>query len=94
MAPIVVVKKEICICVDFKITANPHLLPKTFPLPTPDEILATLSGGECFTKLDLARAYKQIAASQSQLTINIHLGHFLYHQLPFGIAIAPAMYKT
>ena len=62
-APIVVVKKKdggIRICADCKMTVNPYLRHKTFPLPTPEEIFATLANGESFTKLDLARAYKQM----------------------------------
>jgi len=41
--PIVVVHKKdggIRICADFKMTVNPHLQVKTFPLPTTDEVLA------------------------------------------------------
>ena len=98
-APIVVVKKkdgEIRICTDFKRTINPHLQEKTFPLPTPDEVFSTLANGESFSKLDLARAYKQIEveeSSQPYLTINTHLGLFRYRRLPFGIASAPAMWQ-
>ena len=79
-APIVVVTKKdggIRICVDFKMTINPHLYMQTFPLPTPDEVFSTLANGESFTKLDLARAYKQMkvaTGSQHYLTINTHLG--------------------
>ena len=98
-APIVVVKKkdgEIRICADFKRTINPHLQEKTFPLPTPDEVFSTLANGESFSKLDLARAYKQMEveeSSQPYLTINTHLGLFRYRRLPFGIASAPAMWQ-
>ena len=98
-APIVVVAKkdgDIRICADFKMTSNPYLHMKTFPLPTPDEVFATLSNGESFTKLDLARAYKQMRVakeSQGYLTINVPLGLFKYLRLPFGIASAPAIWQ-
>ncbi|KAL5493850.1 hypothetical protein EMCRGX_G015084 [Ephydatia muelleri] len=98
-APIVVVKKKdggIRICADFKMTINPYLRHKTFPLPTPEEIFATLANGESFTKLDLARAYKQMeVASDSQLllTITTHMGLFKFSRLPFGVATAPAMWQ-
>ena len=98
-APIVVVKRkdgEIRICTDIKRTINPHLQEKTFPLPTPDEVFSTLANGESFSKLDLARAYKQMEveeSSQPYLTINTHLGLFRYRRLPFGIASAPAMWQ-
>ena len=92
--PIVVVKDgSIRICADFKTTVNPHLQMKTFPLPTPDEVFSTLAHGQSFSKLDLARAYKQIVEESSRpyLTINTHLGLFRYRRLPFGIASAPAI---
>ena len=98
-APIVEVKKKdggIRICADFKTTINPHLRTKTFPLPTPDEVFSTLAHGESFSKLDLARAYKQMEVEESSrpyLTINTHLGLFRYRRLPFGIASAPAIWQ-
>ena len=97
--PIIVVNKkdgDIWICADFKRTINPHLQEKTFPLPTPDEVFSTLANGDSFSKLDLARAYKQMEVaegSQKFLTINTHLGLFRYKRLPFGIASAPAMWQ-
>ena len=72
------------------------MCPKTFSLPTADEVFSTLSQGESFTKLDLARAFKQMEVSdQSQplLTITTHLGLFQYCRLPFGVATAPAMWQ-
>ena len=68
-----------------------------FPLlPTPDEVFSTLAHGESFSKLDLARAYKQMEVEESSrpyLTINTHLGLFRYRWLPFGIASAPAIWQ-
>ena len=98
-APIVVVTKKdggIRICADFKVTINPQLCPKTFPLPTADEVFSTLAGGESFTKLDLACAFKQMEVeekSQPLLTINTHLGLFQFQRLSFGVATAPAMWQ-
>lgn len=98
-APIVIAKKKdggIRICADFKTTINPHLHPKPFPLPTAEEVFSTLSQGESFTKLDLARAFKQMEVSEKSqplLTITTHLGLFQYCRLPFGVATAPAMWQ-
>ena len=97
--PIVVVTKKdgkLRICVDFKVTINPHLKIPTYPLPTPDEVFAALANGESFTKLDLSRAYKQMKVateSQGYLTITTHMGLFRYQQLPFGIASTPAIWQ-
>ena len=98
-APIVVVHKkdgDIRICGDFKVSINPFLHPEVYPLPTPEEIFSTLANGELFTKLDLARAYKQMEIKeecQSLLTINTHRGLFKYTRLPFGITTAPSLWQ-
>ena len=79
-APIVVVHKHdggIHICGDIKVTLNPVICLQTYPLPTPEEMFSTLANRESYSKLDLARAYKQMrvnAESQPLLTINTHLG--------------------
>ena len=98
-APIVVIRKNdgsIRVCADFKVTINPYLCQKTFPLPTADEVFSTLAGGESFTKLDLACAFKQMEVAKESrhfLTINTHLGLFQFQRLPFGVATAPAMWQ-
>ena len=98
-APIVVVRKPdggLRICGDFKVSINPFLHPQTYPLPTPEEIFSTLANGESYTKLDLARAYKQMKVKedcQPLLTINTHRGLFQYTRLPFGITTAPSLWQ-
>ena len=97
--PIVVVHKKdggIRICGDFKVSVNPVLHSQTYPLPTPEEIFSTLANGESYTKLDLARAYKQMKVKQecqSLLTISMHRGLFQYTRLPFGITTAPSLWQ-
>ena len=52
-APIVVVPKadgKVRICGDYKVTGNPVLDVDSHPLPKPQELLATLSGGKKFTR--------------------------------------------
>ena len=64
----------------------------TYSLPTPEEIFSALANGESYTKLDLARVYKQMKVKkecQSLLTINTHRGLYMYTRLPFGITTAP-----
>ena len=66
-APIVVFHKKdagIRICGDFKVSINPVLCSQSYPLPTPEEMFSTLANGESYTKLDLARAYKQMAVKK------------------------------
>ena len=59
-------------------------------------MFSTLAGGESFTKLDVARAFKQMEVEEKKqplLTINTHLGLFQFRRLPFGVATAPAMWQ-
>ena len=61
-APIVpVLKKDgsLRICGDLKLTFNQLANSNVYPLPKVDDLFATLSGGDNYTKLDLAQAYQQ-----------------------------------
>ena len=97
--PIVPVRKpsgEVRVCGDYKITINPVLKVKEHPLPTSDELLQTLNGGEKFSKLDMSSAYQQVQLDESSreyLTINSHLGLFRYTRLAFGVSSATAIFQ-
>ena len=59
-------------------------------------MFASLSGGQTFTKLDLAHAYLQVplhAESKKFTTINTHRELYQYNRLPFGISSAPAIFQ-
>ncbi|XP_065087039.1 uncharacterized protein K02A2.6-like [Ochlerotatus camptorhynchus] len=61
--PIVPVKKSqnrVRICGDYKQTVNPNLVVDKHPLPTVDELFASLAGGMKFSKIDLVQAYLQL----------------------------------
>ena len=58
-------------------TVNQSLEVDQYPLPKPDELFASLAGGQKFTKLDLSQAYQQLlldAESRQYVTINTHRG--------------------
>ena len=98
-APIVVVPKQdgsYRLCGDYKVTVNQALDVDQYPLPKPEDLLATLAGGQKFTKLDLRQAYQQLRLddqSKSFTTIHTHKGLYHYTRLPYGIASAPAMFQ-
>ncbi|PIK35586.1 hypothetical protein BSL78_27587 [Apostichopus japonicus] len=98
-APIVPVRKpdsSVRVCGDYKVTVNPCLKIKEYPLPKANELFTKLNGGEKFTKLDLTHAYQQVQIDESSrdyVCINTHLGLFRYTRLPFGIASATAIFQ-
>ena len=98
-APIVPVPKadgSIRICGDYKVTINPALQVDQFPMPRPEDLFATLTGGQKFSKLDLTHAYQQVLLhpeSRPYLAINTHKGLYQYRRLPFGVASAPALFQ-
>ncbi len=56
-------------------TVNLVLHVDQFPLPKPDDLFATLAGGNKFTKLDLSQAYLQLELdeeSSKMTTVNTH----------------------
>ena len=98
-APIVVVPKKdgrFRLCGDYKVTVNQAMNVEEYPLPTPEELFSTLSGGKIFSKLDLSQAYLQIPVDESSkpyLTVNTQRGLYVYNRLPFGVASAPAIFQ-
>lgn len=98
-APIVPVAKKdgrVRICGDFKGTVNPVATLEKYPIPRIEDLWATLSGGEKFTKLDLRDAYQQVVLEQDSrkyVTISTHMSLFQYTRLPFGVSSAPAIFQ-
>ena len=93
-----VLKKDgsLRICGDFKLTVNQVANSDVYPLPKVDDLFATLSGGDIFTKLDLAHAYQQLLLderSSKLTTINTTKGLFRFNRLPFGVSAAPAIFQ-
>ena len=98
-SPIVVVKKkngDVRLCADFKVSINKYIDPQQHPIPSPTDLLSTLSGGQLFTKLDLRQAYTQLplsSESQKYCVISTHRGLYAYTRLPFGVSSAPAIWQ-
>jgi len=97
--PIVpVLKKDggIRICGDFSITVNPALIIDEHPLPTMEELFASMSGGTIFSKIDLKQAYLQLSVAEADreiLTLSTHKGLFRCNRLMYGVASAPAIWQ-
>ena len=87
---------SICICGDFKVTINPARRIDQCPLPKPSDLMACLTEGKQFTKLDLTSAYQQMLldeASSKLVAINTYQGLYQFTRLPFGVASALAVFQ-
>ena len=76
---------------------NPVLDVDQYPLPSNEDIFATLSGGVYFSKLDLSNAYQQLELEEDAkkvLTINTHKDLFRIERLNFGVSSAPAIFQS
>ena len=87
---------NIRLCGDYKVTVNPVLDVDQYPLPYPEDLMSSLTGGLKFSKLNLSSAYQQMPLdkdSREYMAINTHHGLYRYTQLPFGIASAQPFSK-
>ena len=72
------------ICSDYKVTINPVLEVDRYPLPTPEDLFATVSGAKYFSKLDLSHTYQQVELepkSRKLVTVSTHRGLYQYNRL-------------
>ena len=86
---------DVRICVDLK-PLNEGVLHEFHPLPKIKEILAQLSGGTVFSKLDTNSGFWQIPLARKSrlLTTFITLfGRYYFNKLPFGISSAPELFQ-
>ena len=96
-APIVPEVKQdgsVRICGDYKCTVNQVSTLDNYPIPKTEDLLATLGGGNKFTKLDMSQAYQQLLLDEESkkfTTINTHKGLYQYNRLPFGVSSAPGI---
>ena len=89
-------KSKLRVCGDYSVTANQQLEIHRHPMPNPEYLMQKLSGGFCFTKIDLADAYNQIKLrpeSQRKLALSTHRGVLLQKRMPFGIISAPGYFQ-
>lgn len=96
IVPILKKNGQIRICGDFSVTVNPLLIVDEHPLPTIDELFASMSGGKVFSKIDLKQAYLQLPLIEQDreiLTLNTHKELFRSNRLMYGIASAPAIWQ-
>ena len=97
--PVVYVKKKnnkIRMCADFSTGVNDCLRDHTYPLPSLEDIFASLNEGKIFSKLDLSDAYLQVKVEEEcskLLTINTHKGLYKSNRLLFGLKVSPSIFQ-
>lgn len=82
------------LCVDFR-GLNAVCVQHLYPLPLIKDLLATLSTGWIFTKLDLREAYCSVRiwpGDKWKTTFNCPLGSYKFRVMPFGLQGAPAVF--
>ena len=98
VCPVIVVLKpngDIRLCVDMR-AANNAIVRERHPIPTVDEILYKMNGGEWFSKMDLRYGFHQLEleeGSREITTFVTHRGLYRYKRLMFGINAAPEKYQ-
>ncbi|KAL1228137.1 Uncharacterized protein TPS_09558 [Trichinella pseudospiralis] len=81
-------------CGDYKCTINKALRKHAYSIPAVSQLLASLSGGKVYAKLDLAQAYQQLTvddATADAQTVITHRGEFRVKYFQFGISTAPGI---
>ncbi|XP_039747900.1 uncharacterized protein K02A2.6-like [Pararge aegeria] len=96
VVPIIKKSGDIRLCGDYRSTVNQATESDTYPMPTANEVFATVAGAKFFTTLDLDRAYTQVKVQDStakMLTLNTCKGLYSVHRLPFGVKACPGIFQ-
>ena len=87
---------KLWVCGHYSVTVNPQLDTHNQPLLLPDDLVWKLSGGDYFTKIDLANAYNMIwiaPETPKRLALTTHRGVLLQTRLRFGISSAHGYFQ-
>ncbi len=83
------------ICVDLK-PLNRGVLREAHPIPTVDDILAQITKGAFFSKLDAKRVLADTASRTMATTdyfYHTNIGRYCFKKLPFGISSPPEVFQ-
>ncbi|PIK46696.1 hypothetical protein BSL78_16434 [Apostichopus japonicus] len=96
-SPIVLVRKKDGsnrFCVDFR-KLNKVALFDPEPIPSVEDLMAKVSKGKYFTKIDLSKGYWQIPVAveeRKKLAFVTHQGMYQFRVMPFGVVNASAVF--
>ena len=95
---VVIVRKktgEICLCIDFR-ALNAMTVRDSFPLPRIEEALQAVKSAMCFTSIDLAQGYLQLAMDEADIHKTAFRagssGLYEFIRMPFGLSNAGASF--
>ena len=86
---------KIRMCVDLTML-NKGVQRELYPLPRVSDMLAQLSVGQLFSKLDANSGFWQIVLEENSQLLTTFLtpwGRFCYNRMPFGISSAPEFFQ-
>lgn len=99
-SPVVNVRKadgSIRLCGDFSVSVNKYLDVTHTPLPTIEEVIASVGDAKVFSVLDCSNAYSQLLlddASRELTTINTSEGLYRYNYLAYGLKSSPSIFQS
>ena len=92
VSQVVIVHKktgEICLCIDFQ-ALNAVTVRDSFPLPRIEEALQAVKSAMCFTSIDLAQGYLQLAMDEADIHKTAFCaglsGLYKFTRMPFGLS--------
>ncbi len=94
-APIVLVKKTLRFCVDYR-CLNSVARYDAYPMPRVDDLIDQLGNTAYITTLDLTRGYWQVPVeekSRPMTTFVTPFGFYQFKMMPFGLSGAPATFQ-
>ena len=83
-------------CGDYSVNTNTVTQYEVYLVLKTEDIMATLNGGQKFSKIDLSQAYQQLELdeeSQQLLTTNTHKALFRPTRLQFGLHSAAGIFQ-
>ena len=82
-------------CIDYR-TVNTLIEHDAYPLPLIGDLIVRLADATIFSTLDLKSGYWQIPLTEKSKPVTAFStpdGHYEFNVLPFGIAVAPAVFQ-
>ena len=83
--------EKVRVCGDYTRTLNKVLHEKHHPLPTFEECMSKVVGGQKWTKIDIRQAYNHLEIHPDDIhltTLNTHCGQKAWTKLPYGLTVS------